>query len=67
MIEYRLRSPDAVNSDDFVPCFSATLEDVLKNLLLQIQGPIEARASIDSGAALRVLDAFVAKTQSFVK
>lgn len=26
----------------------------------------EARASIDSGAALRVLDAFVAKTQSFV-
>jgi anthranilate phosphoribosyltransferase len=27
----------------------------------------EARASIDSGAALRVLDAFVAKTQSFVK
>ena len=27
----------------------------------------EARASLDSGAALRVLDAFVAKTQSFVK
>jgi anthranilate phosphoribosyltransferase len=27
----------------------------------------EARASIDSGAALRVLDAFVAKTQSFVQ
>jgi anthranilate phosphoribosyltransferase len=27
----------------------------------------EARASIDSGAALRVLDAFVAKSQSFVK
>jgi anthranilate phosphoribosyltransferase len=27
----------------------------------------EARTSIDSGAALRVLDAFVAKTQSFVK
>lgn len=27
----------------------------------------EARSSIDSGAALRVLDAFVAKTQSFVK
>ncbi len=27
----------------------------------------EARASLDSGAALRVLEAFVAKTQSFVK
>ncbi|MCB0123918.1 MAG: anthranilate phosphoribosyltransferase [Caldilineaceae bacterium] len=29
-------------------------------------GIAEARASIDSGAALRVLDGFVAKTQSFV-
>ncbi|MCB0108013.1 MAG: anthranilate phosphoribosyltransferase [Caldilineaceae bacterium] len=29
-------------------------------------GIVEARASIDSGAALRVLDGFVAKTQSFV-
>ena len=27
----------------------------------------EARASIDSGAALRVLDSFIAKTQSYVK
>lgn len=31
-----------------------------------VAGLQEARASIDSGAALRALDAFVAKTQSFV-
>lgn len=37
MVEHDLGRPDTVNCDDFVPRFRTTLQNMLKNLLLQIK------------------------------